>query len=359
MGIAGDTKNARRSSRKRTGAHFRQSPAWRTFPLKVLEDMSEDDARKLFQDLRWADTDGQPVCPHCSSLEHWWLSNQGRWKCKAKGCRKLFSLTSGTIFAHKKLSFKQIVMAARAFAQGAKGNNGIDISGDVGCSYKTAYVLQHKFREGLLDDMKDIRLEGDVEIDGGWFGGYIKPENRKINRVDRRLKQNQNGKRKVVVGARERGDNGRTIVGVFDSEDQACAWLSERIETMSQIFADEAPAWDDLHATHKASRVNHSLEYATGERNSINTNQMESFFSRLRRFEIGTHHHISGRYLLRYANDGAWRETNRRVDHRNQALAVIRAGLSAPQSRSFSGYWQRGSANHNDNLQDDVFAAFR
>jgi hypothetical protein len=28
---------------------------------------------------------------------------------------------------------------------------------------------------------------------------------------------------------------------------------------------------------------------------------MESFFSRLGRFEIGTHHHIAGPYLLNYA----------------------------------------------------------
>ena len=37
-------------------------------------------------------------------------------------------------------------------------------------------------------------------------------------------------------------------------------------------------------------------------------NQAESFFSRLRRAEIGIHHHISGRYLAGYANEMAWRE---------------------------------------------------
>ncbi len=149
------------------------------------------------------------------------------------------------------------------------------------------------------------------------------------------------------------------IVGVFDGEDQARTWLTERISTMATIYADEAPGWDDLHATHKAERVNHSERYAIGEKNIINMNQMESFFSRLRRFEIGTHHHISGRYLLRYANDGAWRETNRRTDHRSQAHRILQSGLRLPQSRSFSGYWQRGSVNHVDDLYEDVFASFR
>lgn len=211
----------------------------------------------------------------------------------------------------------------------------------------------------MLHSMRDIRPRGEVEVDGGWFGGYIKPENRKINRVDRRLKENQNGKRRVVVGLRERGEGGRMIVGVFDSEAQARPWIAEHIDTMASVYADEAPAWDDLHATHKAERINHSVEYATGPNAIINTNQMESFFSRLRRFETGTHHHVSGRYLLRYANDGAWRENNRRKDHMAQTHMMLQAGLQAPQSRSFSGYWQRGSANHVDDLYEDVFACFR
>lgn len=357
MDTAGDTRKARRV-RKRTGQHFRQSPAWRTFPFGKLEQISEEDAKALFRKLRWADTNGEPVCSHCGSHESWWLERQGRWKCKAAACRKLFSITSGTIFAHHKLTFKQILTAARAFCQGAKGNSGIDVSGDVGCTYKTGFVLQHKFREGLVHAMRDLRLEGEVEIDGGWFGGYIKPENVKINRVDRRLKQNQNGKRRVVVGARERGDHGRMIVGVFDGEDQARAWLAERIDIMAKVYADDAPAWEDLNATHDLAQVCHAERYAKGEGNVINTNQMESFFSRLRRFEVGTHHHVSGRYLLRYANDGAWRETNNRVDHLNQAHRILQAGLTAPQSRSFSGYWQRGSANHRDDLYEDVFAGF-
>lgn len=358
MDSADDTGKARRA-RKASGMHFRQSKAWRTFPLSKLENMTEEDAEALFRKMRWPKTDGEPVCPWCGSQKSWYLENQRRWKCKAAKCRKQFSITSGTPLANHKLPYKKMLSAARSFTKGAKGNNAIELSADVEIEYKTGYVLQQKYREGIMHSMRDGRLTGDVEIDGGWFGGYIKPENRKVNRVDRRLKANLNGKRRVVVGARERGDDGRMIVGVFDTEDQACAWLSESIDIMATVYADEAPAWDDLHATHLVKRVNHSELYATGERHSINTNQMESFFSRLRRMETGTHHHIAGRYLLRYASDGAWREVKRRVDHFTQTMDLLKAVLAAPQSRSFSGYWQRGSANHVDSLFGDVFAGFR
>ena len=46
---------------------------------------------------------------------------------------------------------------------------------------------------------------GDVEVDGAYFGGYVKPANHKANRRDLRKAENQTGKRQVVVVMRERG----------------------------------------------------------------------------------------------------------------------------------------------------------
>lgn len=62
------------------------------------------------------------------------------------------------------------------------------------------------------------------------------------------------------------------------------------------------------------------------------TNQAESFFSRLRRAEIGTHHQISGRYLRAYASEISWREDNRRESNGEQYLAVANASLNHPVS---------------------------
>ena len=42
------------------------------------------------------------------------------------------------------------------------------------------------------------------------------------------------------------------------------------------------------------------------------TNQAESYISRLRRAEIGQHHHIAGPHLYQYAGEMAWREDMRR-----------------------------------------------
>jgi hypothetical protein len=57
--------------------------------------------------------------------------------------------------------------------------------------------------------------------------------------------------------------------------------------------------------------------------------------------EIGTHHHISGKYLQSYANEAAWREDNRRVPNGEQYLIATNAALSSPVSEQWKGYWQR------------------
>jgi hypothetical protein len=93
------------------------------------------------------------------------------------------------------------------------------ISRDLGLSYKAAFVLLHKLREAMAEEMKGRKLGGEgivAEVDGGYFGGYVKPANLKENRVDRRLLRNQTGKRKAVIIIRER--NGRSLPAVFRTE---------------------------------------------------------------------------------------------------------------------------------------------
>ena len=59
----------------------------------------------------------------------------------------------------------------------------------------------------------------------------------------------------------------------------------------------------------------------------------ESFFSRIRRAEIGVHHWIAGPYLGAYAMEMAWREDNRRVSNGEQFLLATGAALAHPVSR--------------------------
>ena len=300
--------------------------------------MSETEAEKMFTAIRWPDS--EPVCPHCGCYTVYSCrraTGGPRWRCKA--CRKDFTLTSGTLFAFHKLELRTYLMAIAIFCNEVKGKSALALSRDLDVQYKTAFVLAHKMREAMAAESKGLHVGGAgraVEIDGGYFGGYIKPANHVEHRRDRRLVKNQNGKRQVVVVIRER--DGRTLPAVFKSEQASQTFIRSRVERGTVIHADEANGWNDLQARYEMRRINHQQAYSA---DGACTNGAEEFFSRMRRAEIGHHHHIAGVYLARYAQEAAWREDNRRSSNGDQLCAVaFLAALSKP-SVDFCGYWQR------------------
>ena len=314
--------------------HFLLSAAARSLSLKKVFRMGEDVAYQTFCQMRWPDTDGEAVCPRCGCTETYGITSRRKFKCVA--CYHQFSVTSGTIFASRKLSFTDLLAAIVIFVNGAKGVSALQVSRDLDVQYKTAFVLSHKLREAMAAEDAGQILEGEVEVDGAYFGGHVRPANAKENRRDRRLAVNQTGKRQVVVVGRERGGESLTVVA--RSEAAGGEIVVGRIHHMATVHADEASHWDDLHAKFDTHRINHTLRYSDG---IACTNQAESYFSRLRRMEVGTHHHIAGPYLASYAAEASWREDNRRVCNGNQTAMVGMAALASGVSRRWAGYWQR------------------
>jgi transposase-like protein len=316
--------------------HFLLTAAARTLSLTAVLQMGGDKAYVTFCRLRWPETDGEAVCPRCGCVEVYNITTRRRFKCIA--CHHQFSVTSGTIFASRKLSFTDLLAAIVIFVNGAKGISALQVSRDLGVQYKTAFVLSHKLREAMAREDIGRTLGGIVETDGAYFGGYVKPANEKTNRRDRRLVANQSGKRQSVVVIRER--EGQSVTFVGKSEAEGVAHVASSVAPGTVVHADEASHWDALHGKYEAYRINHSECYSDG---TACTNMAESFFSRLRRMEVGTHHHIAGPYLNAYAGEASWREDNRRVASGAQATMVGSAALHAPQSRRFAGYWQRAA----------------
>ncbi|CAO3439923.1 possible transposase [Azospirillum doebereinerae] len=126
------------------------------------------------------------------------------------------------------------------------------------------------------------------------------------------------------------------------------------------MHTDESSAWNDLHARYPMHRINHQDAYS---QDGACTNGAESFFSRIRRGEIGSrrnsvppaastnevcaigyHHHISALYLHRYAQEAAFREDHRRTSNGEQFRAVLALVTRNGPSVDFCGYWQRAHA---------------
>jgi len=293
-----------------------------------------------FRRVRWADTDGAPVCPHCGGTDAYdcrRLKGAPRFRCRA--CVKDFSITSGTLFASHKLPLRCYLAAIAIFCNEVKGKSALALSRDLNVSYKCAFVLLHKLREAMAAELKGRVIGGEgkvAEVDAGYFGGYVKPANHRQHRADRRLAANQSGKRKAVIIVRERGGN--SVPAVFKSEKAALNFIRTRIAPGTLVNADESPNWNELHARFEMKRINHEEAYS---QDGACTNWAEEFFSRMRRAEIGHHHHIAGQYLLRYAQEASWREDNRRESNGAQVDRLAKLAMGHKASVDFTGYWQR------------------
>jgi transposase-like protein len=305
--------------------HFLLSAAARSLSIGKVMRMSDHGAQNVFARLRWPKTDGKPVCPSCgcTTCSDYRRGESARWRCKA--CGSDFSVTSGTLFAWRKLPLKTYLLAIVAFCNEVKGKSMLALSRDLGVQYKTAFVLAHKLREAMASAMRGLEIGGEGNL--------------AADRIDRRLAENQSGKRKVVVVMRERG--GRTLPSVCASEDAAVSFIRARIAKGTEVHADESPAWNALHARFTMKRINHQVGYSVDE---ACTDGAESYFSRMRRGELGHHHHIAGAYFVRYAQEAAWREDYRRLANGDQVDGVVGLAMGLGPSVDFCGYWQRAKA---------------
>jgi len=140
--------------------HFLLSTAARSLSLASVARMSEEEARAAFQAVRWADNGGNPFCPKCGCAKVHAYKCRPLWKCTA--CNHQFTATSGTIFASRKLPVRDYLLAIAIFVNGAKGHSALQLSRDLDCQYKTAFVLAHKLREAIAAETDGRKVSGQV-----------------------------------------------------------------------------------------------------------------------------------------------------------------------------------------------------
>jgi transposase-like protein len=303
--------------------------------------LTDDEAYQIFHDFRWADSGGKPYCPSCGCFDPYSIRRR-RYRCSSSECRSEFSVTSGTVFSNRKLSFKKLIMAIWEEISAVKGLAALHLTRKLQVQYKTAWVLLMKIREAIGLRRDGAELQGVVQIDGKYIGGIQRQANKKEDRVDFRLKENQNGKRRCVIAMREANIDApnRTITRVVVEENNLDSWafVKRHAAKDALVVADEHKAYDDLVGLVNMSRVNHSNQFMAED--GTHTNVVESFFSRVEKAYVGIYHRFSMKYLDWYAANLAWKEDTRYMGIRWQLADVLRTVVKRPISRNLAGYWQ-------------------
>lgn len=136
-------------------------------------DMTEAQAEALLCKARWPETDGAPICPACGAPDAYGCRiRTGLLRFRCRGCRKDFSVTSGTLFAGRKLPAHRLVRAVDLLLQGVYPYR---IARETGLQYKTVHVLAWKMREVGLGADGDLTAALSLALTSGpseRFTGY-------------------------------------------------------------------------------------------------------------------------------------------------------------------------------------------
>ena len=279
---------------------------------------TEGEAYEYLEQLRWGD---QPVCPHCGSVRQPYFlkpRNGGRkttrgkvserrlWKCSEKGCRKQFSVLTGTIMHGSHIPVRTWIFVIFEMVSSKNGVAAREIERKYGLTPKSAWFLTHRVREAMKRDPLAGLLSGRVVADESWYGG--KPSNRHGHdprvqdaRIKRKSMKGYKENKAIVLTliSRETGEARSRVIPTVNRDNLRAA-IAEQVDMpVTHLHTDGWHAYKrfaDEFASH--SSVDHGArEYVRGD---VSTNQAENYFSQLQRSLDGTHHHVSHEHLDRY-----------------------------------------------------------
>ncbi|SJM45467.1 Possible transposase [Brevundimonas diminuta 3F5N] len=293
---------------------------------------TEDEARAQFAAFRWAEFGGRPTCQRCGCDAVNRYKSRPIYKCK--GCWRQFSDKSGTPWANAKIKYRNLMYLISLVSENVQATSIRQLAKWCRVNYKTAFVWVQKIREEISRKAKETSLEGEVEIDGAYFGGHVRPKNMKKTRKDlRKIPYRANDRALSVVAARQRG--GGICTWVAKQETHARSFIADAIKPGSVLFTDKAAGWGPLRGRFSLFQVDHSSAFYTPE---ACTNGVETLWALMRIMER-IHRHITQNYLDLYAADAAWTLTKGKKPE-GEAFREVMTWMSRPGRSPLAGYFQ-------------------
>jgi transposase-like protein len=281
----------------------------------------EEKAREFLEASRWPDG---PVCPFCGQLDT--VSKLGG-KSMGPGwywcsdCREKFTVRVGTLYERSHIPLHKWLFATHLIVSSKKGMSSLQLSRMLGITYKSAWFMAHRIREGMTPKARGpLGGEGKaVEADETYIGGKEKNKH-----VGKRNKSNIGGQGKQVVFALvDRDGHSHSFHVANVSGEMLRPLIVTHVDRKSNLMTDQGGQY--YHVGKEFNRhetVNHGAdEYVRGD---AHTNTAESRFSLMKRAVYGTHHSISQAHLSRYLAEWDFKWNTRKVKDGERAAIALK-----------------------------------
>ena len=287
-----------------------------TFVEMVTRFPNEPAAIAFLEAMRWPTG---AFCSHCGCTDVSPVATKrARPILYCAGCKKQFSVTTGTVMEDSKIPLHKWLLAIHLMCASKKGVSALQVHRMLGIARRSAWHLCHRIRSAMTSLEPEV-LAGTVEADEAYIGGCRRGHGRGYR-----------GNKTAILTMVERGGNAHThVVPESEINGQIVAkMLQEHVPTMAILNTDESSLYTDSGYTYTHETVCHRREeYArldpiSGRLITINT--VEGYFGNFRRQLDGTHHHVSAGHLHRYSNEFEFKYNTRKMKDGERTAFTIR-----------------------------------
>jgi transposase len=320
--------------------------------LEFMADFPDDETcLRWLWNTRYNLGDDTAFCDRCQEKRTFkrYAAKQQRqdWTCTACGLH--VHPTAGTIYHKSSTGLHLWFYAMYLMTSTRCGVSAKQLERELGVTYKTAWRMFNLIRNELMEQDDKLTLDHRVEMDETYVGGKPRATDRAKWDHPTRTVQSQavewaHDKKVPVFGIVERNKkawiDGKTkpviirhgkvvahVVPKTEMKSNIVANMDAHVQEGTVVYTDDSRLYDWMA---KEDWTHHKVRHSKGSYvrdDHIHTQQIEGFWSLLKRGISGTHHAVSPKWLQGYVNEAVWRYNHRAEGREMFAQLLLRSAF--------------------------------